>query len=276
MASSPQEFLNTEVEVLPIQDLPDDEICCSICYKEYENPKTTDYDTTNETQPTPELPVRIRGCGHIFGQACLTAHINGIFRYSRECPMCRVTLYTSTVPYTSLFDTFVPHAPTFLTLPIIPTPIFPTPAVDPQREFNQRFAALLTSLITHVRQHQAIHNLLGQAEQLDNDAVQPFMQDFAMVLVALRSAIGILTTWHADISRIATSLADNVQALRDEIGGATGPFWVELLTSHADFCLQELGAYGARLVEMSDRVSRLEPQADGSIPVVQAPRRRSM
>lgn len=84
---SRQEFLANGATQLSSIALPADEKEGSICYVEF----------GNSAEEEVEDAVKIKKCGHIFGQRCLQTHVAGAGNSARRCPMCRTRLFFTTV-----------------------------------------------------------------------------------------------------------------------------------------------------------------------------------
>lgn len=78
-------FLTTRVEPVALASLTDDERECTICYLEYGVVDVEGGDS--------EQPIRMRSCGHVFGERCLGEHIRGSHVESNKCPECRTLLF---------------------------------------------------------------------------------------------------------------------------------------------------------------------------------------
>jgi hypothetical protein len=88
-------FLTNSVQIIAIAELPPEDRACNICYEGFREVDGRGYhECAIEHHGSPEPPIRIACCGHIFGQHCLTAHVHGAFAHSNSCPMCRALLFT--------------------------------------------------------------------------------------------------------------------------------------------------------------------------------------
>ena len=82
LPSSPADFLASHTQQIQILDIPEEDRNCAICLEPY-------------GEDSGEYPIRISGCSHIFGNICLTAHVNSGGEPARKCPMDRELLWAS-------------------------------------------------------------------------------------------------------------------------------------------------------------------------------------
>lgn len=78
--------------VIPVQaSIQEEEHTCVIC--------SLEYGTTNPDDPShlPERAVKVKKCGHIFGQRCLMKHVSGKRISNQQCPICRDRLFVAEV-----------------------------------------------------------------------------------------------------------------------------------------------------------------------------------